>query len=91
MFSSSPELALGVIVMTAEFMVKSVDGIVCSIASTILEPEKVCKEEEYKRTSMQYEHMIVTEKRNPMILSNYAQLMYEYEKDIDRYDTFSLI
>lgn len=123
-YSSSPEMAVGLITLTAEFVERALDGLVCGVGGMILDAEVVEKEEDekrddvrveerrgnsswsdigildeterrrmgdnacvsYMRKKMVYEHMIVEEKRrNPMILANYAQLLYQYEKDFDRY------
>ncbi|WOL05852.1 hypothetical protein Cni_G14583 [Canna indica] len=39
---------------------------------------------DYKRRAVAYEKMITSGMTSSMILTNYAQLLYQYEKDIDR-------
>lgn len=99
-FSSSPQIAIGLLVMMMEFMVKSLDGFVCGIGSMIFESEEKewggCLEVgddlcvDYVKRRVFYENLIVTGQRDSVILSNYAQFLYLFENDIERYGCFVL-
>ncbi|KAG1355121.1 putative TPR repeat-containing protein [Cocos nucifera] len=112
-FSSSPNLAVGLLVLMAEFFVVSMERRKPKVLAVVEEPNGsklgppeigrnygcwsdigilddadktalVFDPDYIGRRCMAYENMIANEKTNSLILSNYAQLLYQYEKDFDR-------
>ncbi|XP_010918503.1 uncharacterized protein [Elaeis guineensis] len=115
-FSSSPNLAIGLLVLMAEFFVVSMERRKPKVLALVAEVSNGSKlgpveiggnygswsdigilddadktalalafDPDYiGRRCMAYETMIANEKTNSLILSNYAQLLYQYEKDFDR-------
>lgn len=79
-FSSSPEIALRLLVMMAEFITRSVG----SEARTESEEREGHLCADYIKTKNAYEHLIVTGEGDSLILANYAQFLYLFENDLDR-------
>ncbi|WOL05850.1 hypothetical protein Cni_G14581 [Canna indica] len=94
-FCTSPGLAAGLLVLMADFLTAAIkkeisagiaaDEFKCWSDIGILEE---CKEEarcgSCERRKMAYEKIITSGITSSLIMSNYAQLLYQYEKDIDR-------
>ncbi|XP_008796732.3 uncharacterized protein LOC103712105 [Phoenix dactylifera] len=120
-FSSSPNLAVGLLVLMAKFFVASVGTEKPKVLAAVAEERNLDGPDASKpgppgsygrrwsdlgildgaekaafddrcpdsmRRRMAYENMIANEGTNSLILSNYAQLLYQYEKDFDRANHF---